>query len=91
MRREYCAAMTERVDEALRSHLIRPDGDEDLAFALWSPSAGAQRLTALVRLSVVVGESVRVDEGAAVDSLADLYRLRYDATSASVSELPHSR
>ena len=45
---EYSVAMAGPVDNALRSHLIRADGQEDLAFALWTPSEGAARRTALV-------------------------------------------
>src|SRR5258706_523878 len=63
MPRECCAAMTEGVHEALRSHLIRPDGDEDLAFALWSPSAGAQRLTALIHTVLLPQEGDRQVHG----------------------------
>jgi molybdopterin/thiamine biosynthesis adenylyltransferase len=48
MPREYSVAIPEQIDVALRAHLIREDGQEDLAFALWSPSVGADRLTALL-------------------------------------------
>jgi len=53
MPREYGVAMADAIDSSLRSHLTRPDGDEDLAFALWSPSAGADRLTALINTVVL--------------------------------------
>lgn len=45
---EYGVAMTARTDGELRDHLIRTDGQEDLAFALWTPSTGATRTTALI-------------------------------------------
>src|ERR1041385_4232991 len=48
MRREYSVAMPEEIDNALSAHLIREDGQEYLAFALWTPSVGEGRLTALV-------------------------------------------
>ena len=44
----YSIAMTEGVDRALREHLLRSDGQEDLCFALWTPSMGAGRMSALV-------------------------------------------
>ena len=53
---EYTVAIPQQVDDALRSHLIRDDGQEDLVFALWSPSRSAERLTALVH-TVVLPES----------------------------------
>ena len=40
--------MASGIDEMLRSHLIRGDKQEDLAFALWTPSHGSRRLSALV-------------------------------------------
>jgi len=50
---EYSVAVAESIDRTLRAHLIREDGDEDLAFALWAPSVGAERLTALLHAVVL--------------------------------------
>lgn len=44
----FSAAMTEEVDRKLRKHLTRPDGQEDLCFALYRPSRGRNRFTALI-------------------------------------------
>lgn len=49
----HSAALPTEVDVAARSHLLRGDRQEDLCFALWSPSTGRDRATALVR-SVVL-------------------------------------
>lgn len=46
--RDFAIAIPEALTESLTGHLIRADGDEDLTFALWTPSAGAQRLRALI-------------------------------------------
>ncbi len=51
--REFGVAMAEDVDAELCDHLLRPDGQEDLAFALWTPSAGATRDTALLHTVVL--------------------------------------
>jgi molybdopterin/thiamine biosynthesis adenylyltransferase len=48
MRNEWSVAMPRGVAAELESHLIRGDGQEDLAFGLWNPSSGAERQTALV-------------------------------------------
>ena len=45
----YSAAMTEEVNEKLRAHLVRPDGQEDLCFGIWYPSCGRTRMTALLQ------------------------------------------
>jgi hypothetical protein len=44
----FSVALTGATDDALREHLIRADGQEDVCFALWRPSKGSSRLTAIV-------------------------------------------
>lgn len=46
--RELSVALPETVNDDLKSHLIREDGQEDLTFALWTPSVGDNRRTGLV-------------------------------------------
>ena len=60
---EYSVAMAEPIDAALRLHLLREDGDEDLTFALWSPSIGAERLTALLHTVVLPEDGDREVHG----------------------------
>lgn len=44
----YSVAMTGEVERELRAHLHRPDGQEDLCLAVYQPSSGATRVTAMV-------------------------------------------
>lgn len=44
----FSVALTGKTNDVLRSHLIRADGQEDVCFALWKPSQGTDRLTAIV-------------------------------------------
>jgi molybdopterin-synthase adenylyltransferase len=44
----YSAALTTETFNVLADHLLRPDGQEDVCFALWYPSTGARRTTALI-------------------------------------------
>lgn len=60
---EYSVALTGDLDRRLRDHLIRADGQEDLAFALWTPSRGARRLTALIHAPVLPGPGDRIVHG----------------------------
>lgn len=41
-------ALSSVLDTDIRTFLIRDDGEEDLMFALWTPSYGSRRLTALL-------------------------------------------
>jgi hypothetical protein len=48
-RAERSIAMTSELSSIAQQHLLRKDGQEDLCFALWHPSRGKERNTALVR------------------------------------------
>jgi hypothetical protein len=50
---ERSVAMTADVEDELRGHLLRADQQEDLCFALWHPSTGEHRTTALLRAVVL--------------------------------------
>lgn len=56
-------ALPENVDRELASHLIRTDGQEDLTFAVWYPSTGANRLTALIHHSILPNPGDRIIHG----------------------------
>lgn len=53
MPKTYSVAFTHALDELLRSHLVRDDGQEDLTFGLWSPSHGRKRETALLHTALI--------------------------------------
>jgi molybdopterin-synthase adenylyltransferase len=55
----YSVAIAEELDEALLLHLIRRDGQEDLCFALWNPSQGENRTTALIHAALFPREGER--------------------------------
>ncbi|OIN78904.1 ThiF family adenylyltransferase [Mycobacterium malmoense] len=44
----FSVAMTSDSDDALAAHLLRTDGQEDLIFALYQPSTGMTRTTAIL-------------------------------------------
>lgn len=52
----FSVAMSGAVDGLLREHLLRLDGQEDICFAVWHPSTGATRTSALVR-SIILPEA----------------------------------
>jgi len=47
-RATHSTAMTGAIDTTAREHLLRPRRQEDICFALWFPSAGRSRTTALI-------------------------------------------
>jgi len=55
----YSVAMPEGVGNRLRDHLSRADGQEDVCFALWNPSQGLSRLTALISDPILPGAGDR--------------------------------
>jgi hypothetical protein len=59
----FSAAMTEEIDHKARRHLLRSDGQEDLCFALWYPSRGRSRTTALIRELILPLEGERTLHG----------------------------
>ncbi|MFH2064748.1 MAG: ThiF family adenylyltransferase [Pseudomonadota bacterium] len=51
-KQKHTVAISEKINEGLKEFLIRHDRQEDLAFALWTPSIGENRLTALLHAIV---------------------------------------
>lgn len=56
-------ALTRELDHALREHLVRDDRQEDLCFAVWFPSRGAVRFTALLQAAVLPNQGDRLVHG----------------------------
>lgn len=60
---DFSVALTSRVHDELSNHLLRSDGDEDLAFVVWRPSVGATRQTAIVASVLLPHEGERYVHG----------------------------
>lgn len=56
-------ALPEEVDVTLRSHLLATEGEEDLAFALYTPSYGAKRTSALIHRVILPEDGDRQQHG----------------------------
>lgn len=61
----YGAALPHKVHQRALKHLLRRAGREDLCFALWHPSAGQVRTTALIRQIILPERGERVVRGGA--------------------------
>lgn len=79
----HAVAMTSDVDAALRRHLLRADGQEDVCFALWRESAGATRATTLLFEIVLPGPGDRRVHGNA--SFEGRYFLRAAQTAVDAN------
>jgi hypothetical protein len=65
MTNEFVVALSGEQHNQLSNHLARPDGQEDVCFALWWPSAGVRRMTAVIGQPVLPGpDERRVDRTA---------------------------
>jgi hypothetical protein len=73
--------MTAETDDALRAHLLRPDGQEDICLAVYRPSTGATRRTALLRRVHLPASGERQVHGNA--TITGDYVLRVAAAAAS--------
>lgn len=60
---EFAIAIPEGINKQLTDHLIQSDGEEDLIFALWNPSYGNRRFTALIHTIVFPEEGDRQRHG----------------------------
>jgi hypothetical protein len=63
MTEHYGVAMTSDVHQAAARHLLRADRQEDICFAVWYPSEGSSRMTALIRELVLPADGDRQVHG----------------------------
>lgn len=56
----HSISLTSEINKELTEHLLRRPGKEDLCFAIWHPSSGRTRYTALIREVVLPGHGDRV-------------------------------
>lgn len=78
--RRFSVAMTDVVDDVLRHHLLRFDEQEDICFAIWFPSTGTTRTTAVIQRVVLPDDGDRQVHGNA--SFNAQYLLRAAAEAA---------
>lgn len=73
--------MPDAVDDDLRAHLLRDDGQEDICFAIWHPSTGRTRTTALISSMVRPRDDDRHVHGNASFNAQYLLRAAADAAN----------
>lgn len=71
----YSAALTADFHNKACKHLLRPDGQEDLCFALWSLSQGCSRKSALIRRLILPQDGEREVHGNASFSAQYFHRV----------------
>ncbi len=80
-RAAYSSAMTTVISRVAREHLLRQDGQEDLCFAIWHPSQGRERKTALVKHLILPSNGDRTVHGNASLNSVFFERALSEATS----------
>lgn len=78
----HSAALPDGCHQTLRRHLLRPDGQEDLCFAIWHPSTGSRRKTALIGEPVLPRPGERHVHGTASFETAYFLRAAEEARVA---------
>lgn len=78
----YSVALPSAVHELAINHLIREDGQEDLCFALWNPSSGKNRTTALIQRLILPLDDERHVHGNASFTAAYFERALGEALKA---------
>lgn len=63
MKKTFSVVMPDHINKQLMNHLIREDGDEELCFALYNPSSGDLRFTAIITEIVLPIEGDRQVHG----------------------------
>lgn len=61
--KSYSSALTAEVNNELRTHLIRKDGQEDLCFATYSPCTGSKRFSGLIAHPILPDDNDRLVHG----------------------------
>jgi hypothetical protein len=82
-RADYSTAMQGSIHGTAAKHLLRRDGQEDLCFALWYPSQGRTRLTALINHLVLPEDGDRTVHGNVSFESVFLERALAEATSCN--------
>lgn len=82
MNEQFSVVVTGQRHDRLSAHLTRPDGQEDVCFALWKPSTGARRLSAVLGEPVLPEPGERTVHGTAWFTGA--YALRAARAAATV-------
>ena len=91
MMNEFVVAVADEQHGHLSNHLTRPDGQEDVCFALWWPSTGVRRATAVIGKPVLPGpDERRVDRTAWFTGDYALRAAREAATVGAGIALRHS-
>lgn len=83
--RRFSAAMSEEVNRRLLDHLLQwGNRQEDLTFALWTPSVSGDRFTALLHTPVLPGDRDRILQGNVAFTAAYLERALAVASQGQV-------